>query len=307
MPLLVPQTDEILELDIPQHADILSAQQGLYGHDRRETNVVRWSTVNCSATEFQRSGNRLRSSLYREPRTTKLLISVHIDATHNEDDVRMAISTAMLNVHGVNDKKIPGLSLSWKDVVVLLVGSVDNMKPEVVGLLQRLGIYRAEELNSIDKGSVGQTFEYTTLLSPYGVSDKPSPSASPCQLALYTSHTPLTAEEAHKWTIYAIADTLQADIWIPLPVGQTVGTPETAFSQAINEFHSNERYLSMTIKDYSSGSLATAQILSPFASRENIEHVDRKGVVLQEALQARDKVRAYRLSLESLPVVLTFE
>lgn len=159
MPLLAPQTDGILELDIPQHADILAAQQGLDGHDRRESNVVRWSTVSCSSTEFQKSGNRLRSSIFREPRTTKLLISIYIDATHNEDDVRMAITTAMLNVHGVNDKKTPGLSLSWKDVVVLLVGSVDNMTPEVVGLLERLGIYRAEELDSIDKGSVGQTFE----------------------------------------------------------------------------------------------------------------------------------------------------
>lgn len=139
------------------------------------------------------------------------------------------------------------------------------------------------------------------------MSDKPSPSASPCQVVLYTSHTSLTAEEAHKWALYAIAETLRADVWIPLQVGQTVGIPETAFCQVINEFHSNERYLSMTIKDYSSASLATAQILSPFASGQSVTDMDRKAVVLQEALQAKDKVCAYRVSLESLPIALTFE
>lgn len=141
------------------------------------------------------------------------------------------------------------------------------------------------------------------LLDPASASASPSP----CQLIFFSSHTPLTAEEANTWAIYAIADTLTADIWIPLQIGQTVGIPEAAFSHVMHEFHQNGRYLSMTVKDYTSAELATAQMLSPFASRKDVAELDRKAVVLKESLQAKDKVCAYRLTLDSLPVSLTFE
>lgn len=162
MPLLIPQTDGLLELDIPQHVDILTAQQGHDGHNRRETNVVRWSNVNSPAKEFKVGGNRLRSSIYAEPRTTKLLVSIRIDASHSVGDVRKAISAAAQSVNGVNSAKFPDLPLSWKNVVILLVGSVDEMKPEVVDLLGRLGIYRTENMEDVPKGSVGQTFEVSS-------------------------------------------------------------------------------------------------------------------------------------------------
>ncbi|KAH8590979.1 hypothetical protein B0O99DRAFT_744822 [Bisporella sp. PMI_857] len=285
---------EHLVLDIPLPASELARLPGAASNDREST-FIRWSAINCGPTEFTRKNYYiLRPLLYNKPRQTKLLISVNISDTDNETTIRNTLDCILRNVNFVKTATDLNSIVSWKEIVVVFIGSSSVMRPETSDFLRRLGLFtKPVPFPLLDKWT-GQIYEYTPFLSPRSIGKEPRPLRAPYQLIFFDSGTRLTTDMANIWIVRAFATLLKAEIWVSIEPGKKL--KNTAFVTILQEFQKIPSCLS--IVGYTAGFFRRSSAADPTVSvlafsinkqlKQSVESIKKN---------IGNAVRAYKLKL----------
>ncbi|KIM97116.1 hypothetical protein OIDMADRAFT_32148 [Oidiodendron maius Zn] len=192
-PIVSPPTFESgIVLDIPVWTCVLARLRKAV---ERESAVVRWSAINCGPAELPTKCYKLRPRLYARPRQTKLLVSITISDTDREGTIRRTLDSVLLNINCIETETDLNPMVSWKDIVIVFVGSSGTMRPETNGL-------------------VGHIYEYTLFPRHWSISKEPRPSLAPCQLMFFDSTTSIGTVRANVWVVRAFAVMLKAQIWV---------------------------------------------------------------------------------------------
>lgn len=166
---------QIILLDIPAPANIIACLPDPTNPNRRESAVIRFSTVSCRPREFVSKGHALRPSLFARPRRIRLLVTVLISSDDSETDVRNTLHAILSSVEAIDAACDLGEPVSWKQIVVLLIGCTksDGMLAESENLLRRLGLFTPPEPAPREMGWGGQVYEVrlhsSKLLIPLSV------------------------------------------------------------------------------------------------------------------------------------------
>jgi chitin synthase len=128
----------------------------------RESTVVRWSAINCGPTELPTQSYKLRPQLYARPRQTKLLVSITISDTDRAQLIRNTLDCILLNVKCIETETDLDPVVSWKDIVIVFVGSSGTMLPETSNFLRRLNLLTKSVWTPRLDGLVGHIYEVWT-------------------------------------------------------------------------------------------------------------------------------------------------
>jgi hypothetical protein len=119
----------------------------------RESAVVRWSAINCGLAELPTKSYKLR------PRQTKLLVSITISDTDREGTIRRTLDSVLLNINCIETETDLNPMVSWKDIVIVFVGSSGTMRPETSKFLRRLNLFTKPVWTPRLDGLVGHIYE----------------------------------------------------------------------------------------------------------------------------------------------------
>ena len=125
----------------------------------RESAVVRWSAINCGPAELPTKCYKLRPRLYARPRQTKLLVSITISDTDREETIRTTLNSVLLNINCIGTETDLKPMVSWKDIVIVFVGSSGTMRPETSKYLRRLNLFTKPVWTPRLDGLVGHIYE----------------------------------------------------------------------------------------------------------------------------------------------------
>lgn len=125
----------------------------------RESAVVRWSAINCGPAELPTKSYKLRPRLYARPRQTKLLVSITISNTDREGTIRRTLDSVLLNINCIETETDLNPVVSWKDIVIVFIGSSGTMRPETSKFLRRLNLFTKPVWTPRLDGLVGHIYE----------------------------------------------------------------------------------------------------------------------------------------------------
>jgi len=231
-PIVSPPTFESgIVLDIPVRTCVLTRLRKAV---ERESAVVRWSAINCGPAELPTKRYTLQQRLYARLRQTKLLVSITISDDDSEETIRRTLDCVLLNANCIKTATDLNPVVSWKDIVIIFVGSSGTMRPETSNFLRRIKLFTKPVRTPPLDGLVGHIYEYTLSLRPRSGSKEPRPSPDPCQLIFFDSTTSIGTVRANVWVVRAFAVMLKAQIWVSIQPGSDLTS--TAFVDILREF-----------------------------------------------------------------------
>ena len=128
--------------------DSLPSDISYHVTDTQELTHISWQGFNCRPTEFtSKDKHELRPNRYIKLRDISLLVSIRITEKDDVDTIRDTLYAVLRNINRVNVEWDFRPLLSWKNILVVFIGSTSFMQPKTKEFLRRINLLCDIELS----------------------------------------------------------------------------------------------------------------------------------------------------------------